>query len=765
MPFKSEAQRKYLWANEPEIARDWTDTYGSRIQKAGGQLVQPGPGRPGYNGKDESGAYVSGGDWSAAETGGAESAAAVAAFGKEQAGDIRAATQAAARTTPKDERSWFQKNIYDRRPHDYTARSKHIQNLSKVDINKLIAAGLWQPGEEEDYFEGSWIGDSPLTSAESLRQLQDLTGYRGGFSNVNDPRHPDYNPGDGGQPYLPQGGIASIDDTTTASALGDLDFQVPLEYVVGQTRAAEGGRIGYQEGNMVGAEMEGAEMEGAMMQSQEVIKELYDALIAQGLSPQEAIEKIKEMIAASQAQESESPMMGEEFPGQEFRRGPRAPAAFGGIMDTYTGRRKYGLGSFLSKAKKKLKKLAGSKLGKIALMYIAGTYLGGTQAFGGTGQLTFAQRLQDPKLLANLINPTGGGIGEGTGWSMFSQPAPQLAGTGAYGGIERGAPLLKGATKQLTEAAVPWYKNPWITIPGASVAAGLYTAQEDEPEDISGKWDEDKAKWDKYYANLGSLEGGDYRVPKQYRAAQGGRIGYGLGSMVKRALGLGTIKGTAEADPGVVSTEDPDVMREKLLDYFKAKYSGWTEEAAQGGRIGYANGGMDDWYREYITRRNERGAKYNPSRSEYERHLSRPIPLGGTMPEGGLDEMRRQRREQGPAFFAIPTPTAQDGRIGAQEGGLMDLGGMEKDYRDDGGFVPLGGEEKADDVPARLSKNEFVFTADAVRNAGGGDIDRGAEVMENVMKNLEAGGQVSEESQGQGAQEMFEVSERLSEVV
>ena len=108
---------------------------------------------------------------------------------------------------------------------------------------------------------------------------------------------------------------------------------------------------------------------------------------------------------------------------------------------------------------------------------------------------------------------------------------------------------------------------------------------------------------------------------------------------------------------------------------------------------------------------------------------------------------------------------AQGGRIGAQEGGLMDLGGMEKDYRNDGGFVPLGGEEKADDVPARLSRNEFVFTADAVRNAGGGDMDAGAEVMENVMKNLEGGGTISDESQGKGAGEMFEVSERLSEVV
>ena len=109
---------------------------------------------------------------------------------------------------------------------------------------------------------------------------------------------------------------------------------------------------------------------------------------------------------------------------------------------------------------------------------------------------------------------------------------------------------------------------------------------------------------------------------------------------------------------------------------------------------------------------------------------------------------------------------ANGGRIGMAEGGLMDLGGMEKDYRAEGGFVPIGKEEKADDVPARLSVNEFVFTADAVRNAGGGDIDQGAKVMENMMKHLEAGGQVSEESQGMaGARDMFEVSERLSEVV
>ena len=116
-------------------------------------------------------------------------------------------------------------------------------------------------------------------------------------------------------------------------------------------------------------------------------------------------------------------------------------------------------------------------------------------------------------------------------------------------------------------------------------------------------------------------------------------------------------------------------------------------------------------------------------------------------------------------------------RLGYQEGGdaepvakktmpLLDMDGMEKDYRETGGFVEMGRMERADDVPARLSKNEFVFTADAVRNAGDGDIDKGAEVMYNMMKNLENGGDVSEESQGlEGARQMFQTSQRLEEVL
>ena len=79
--------------------------------------------------------------------------------------------------------------------------------------------------------------------------------------------------------------------------------------------------------------------------------------------------------------------------------------------------------------------------------------------------------------------------------------------------------------------------------------------------------------------------------------------------------------------------------------------------------------------------------------------------------------------------------------INMKDGGIMNLkmGGvpMEMDYRQSGGFVPLGAKEKADDVPARLSKNEFVMTADAVRGMGQGDINKGAQRMYDIMNTYE----------------------------
>jgi hypothetical protein len=83
-------------------------------------------------------------------------------------------------------------------------------------------------------------------------------------------------------------------------------------------------------------------------------------------------------------------------------------------------------------------------------------------------------------------------------------------------------------------------------------------------------------------------------------------------------------------------------------------------------------------------------------------------------------------------------------RMKKKEGGLSSIpvrtnaaGVKELDYRQSGGFVPVGVKEKADDVPAMLSKNEFVLTADAVRGIGGGSVEKGSEKLYNVMKQAE----------------------------
>jgi len=175
------------------------------------------------------------------------------------------------------------------------------------------------------------------------------------------------------------------------------------------------------------------------------------------------------------------------------------------------------------------------------------------------------------------------------------------------------------------------------------------------------------------------------------------------------------------------------------IPYQEFGSQGYRTTVATGGRIGFNNGGGFSENDLYLLKK----FKYDPK--EVATHKD-----GG---KGLINSLKTVGYNMG-------------GRINKAEGGLMDLGGMEKDYRNDGGFVPIGEYEKKDDVPARLSVNEFVFTADAVRGAGGGDIDKGAEIMENVMKNLEDGGQMSKESQGNtGAQEMFSVSQRLGEVL
>ena len=233
----------------------------------------------------------------------------------------------------------------------------------------------------------------------------------------------------------------------------------------------------------------------------------------------------------------------------------------------------------------------------------------------------------------NWVTPQS--IGENIG-SIFSGPTAATKGAelGAatatnvapvktsYGSILTGKDALTAGGKKIIEGAAPWYKNPWVTIPGAMLAGGAYTAA--NPADVqfdTGKRDEEVNKWTQWLAGIPPADDIVYPYPN---------------------------------------------------------YTG----------------------------------------------------------------------------------VAQGGRVGAQEGGIMNLGGMEKDYRNTGGFVDIGAKEKADDVPARLSVNEFVMTADAVRGAGDGDVEEGAERLQDTMKQLEKKGKRHKAAQG-----MFATSQRLGEVI
>ena len=197
------------------------------------------------------------------------------------------------------------------------------------------------------------------------------------------------------------------------------------------------------------------------------------------------------------------------------------------------------------------------------------------------------------------------------------------------------------------------------------------------------------------------------------------------------------------------STYDAEEEDEFYLDRYRADPEKYLAKRfyANGGRIGYSSGSEDlsknKVYQKWVQR--------------YEANPDSPLV---TMHEKADTFKNFYERNKNSQAEGSKEPVAKETMP------LLDMDGEEMDLRAEGGFVPIGRMEKADDVPARLSKNEFVFTADAVRNAGEGNVDKGAEVMYNMMKNLEAGGEVSEESQGlEGAKKMFQTSQRLEEVL
>ena len=148
--------------------------------------------------------------------------------------------------------------------------------------------------------------------------------------------------------------------------------------------------------------------------------------------------------------------------------------------------------------------------------------------------------------------------------------------------------------------------------------------------------------------------------------------------------------------------EDAAVLKEIAI-------MGLGESRADGGRIGYAKGA--NRVSELLILRDEKIGK-DEDVSDIEAEIFQLT--GKTFKSvGGISD--------------IPTGNMRKNNAGV----------VERDYRDEGGFVPVGIKERADDVPAMLSKNEFVMTADAVRGIGNGSVEEGSKKLYNTMKQAE----------------------------
>ncbi len=158
------------------------------------------------------------------------------------------------------------------------------------------------------------------------------------------------------------------------------------------------------------------------------------------------------------------------------------------------------------------------------------------------------------------------------------------------------------------------------------------------------------------------------------------------------------------------SKTNPDASAEEVEEFVTTN----TSEYAVGGRVGL-QGGVNEDFQKYLKGREEFNKKQNAEQL-YKEYLE------------------NKRREK----VAVQKTMAANG--GLMPTGVMranKAGTIERDYRETGGFVPVGIKEKADDVPAMLSKNEFVMTADAVRGIGDGNIEKGAQRLYDQMKTAE----------------------------
>ena len=340
-------------------------------------------------------------------------------------------------------------------------------------------------------------------------------------------------------------------------------------------------------------------------------------------------------------------------------------------------RQLYGLGSFVKSIKKGVKGITG-----------------GIKDFIGS----------DAGKLA-LLGIGGFGLA-GMGPAKFLQPI----GSGIMGGLKRFGGTAVG--EKLLDI-------------GGDVAAGTAIGgvldyfdrknQPDSPELKGGRTAEEIAEIESElrtaYKNLGYSEGEiDLLVEQNMREyrSQGGRMGFDKGSNFDKYSKKGIMSTTKEESSSNIMSiikearenPTPEILREleKIIP-----------EAVEEIKIP----GMED---QQLFKLNESAI------NEFLKGRDEAAEGGHINYAMGTDE----KVEMASGIEGIP--------ININPQGVKEL-----DFRKTGGFVPpVGVKEKADDIPAMLSNNEFVFTADAGRAAGGGDMDKGAQRMYDTMKKLES---------------------------
>ena len=399
------------------------------------------------------------------------------------------------------------------------------------------------------------------------------------------------------------------------------------------------------------------------------------------------------------------------------------------------GRVNFGLGSIFKSIGKAAKKAVKSPVGKMALLGGLGYLSNAGMLPGGAGSGWFSKF--KPWMFGTPSSGIGALSGQGPGlWSAVKSSTPGLLGK---------LGLTKGAGSMMPTALG------WGTAAlGAGMGAQMFENMSgDEITDLKNDPEALRAYLKQYHSNTNpdkSEEEVDIWV-EQNMYSTGGRVGLASGANEKfeekiaALVAKGLTRELAEAI--VLSDISPDNF--KIIDALENK--------ADGGRIGYSDRGVVslEQGKESIWNKRE-----NPER-HYEM-VEKPIldkldyiyslrPEAQVKLKDEIKALKLQLSGDAPQF-------AQGGRIGfaygpdqtAEAAGIMGqlpvrkngAGVKELDLRDSGGFIPpVGVKEKADDIPAMLSNNEFVMTADAVRAAGGGSVEKGAQVMYDQMKQLE----------------------------